>query len=107
MNQTPHYGHPPIAMQRVRDQDAVKSLGDFAWRVEENGDRYLLFTVPRPLPDNPKGWLFNCLPVKQGPNESGRHWGWDGNEEQPTLTPSIHALGHWHGWIREGKLIEA
>ncbi len=30
-------------------------------------------------------------------------WEWDGNEESPTLSPSIHDVGHWHGWLREGQ----
>ena len=25
----------------------------------------------------------------------------------PTLTPSLHWIGFWHGWVRGGKLIEA
>lgn len=107
MTPTPRYGHAPIRMRRMRDEDAIDVLGDFAWDVTENGDRYLLFTVPRPLPDQPKGWIFNRLPVRQGPNDPGKYWGWDGNEESPTLTPSIHAIGHWHGWIRSGMLVEA
>ena len=31
--------------------------------------------------------------------------GWDGNEEEPTLSPSIVA-GKWHGYLRGGKLVE-
>ncbi len=40
-------------------------------------------------------------------------WGWDGNIEKPTLTPSINCLAHgpdgekyagcgWHGFVRSG-----
>lgn len=25
--------------------------------------------------------------------------------EDLTLTPSIHAVGHWHGWLRNGMLV--
>lgn len=24
--------------------------------------------------------------------------------ERLTLSPSIHAVGHWHGWLRNGEL---
>lgn len=29
-------------------------------------------------------------------------WEWDGNVEVPTLTPSIHHKGHWHGHVNAG-----
>jgi len=29
-------------------------------------------------------------------------WSWDGNREQPTLTPSVHDVGHWHGFLTKG-----
>lgn len=42
----------------------------------------------------------------------GRGWGWDGNREQPTLSPSIfHYNGpndpHWHGYLRVGMWEQA
>lgn len=51
------------------------------------------------------------------PGDGIKHqvWQWDGNKEAPTLSPSI--LSHtkrdgvdvtlWHGYLREGKLVEA
>lgn len=60
--------------------------------------RFCYFRCPRgqgeclvPLaPDRPDGWAF------------------DGNAEAPTLTPSIqcHRCG-WHGYVRDGKLVDA
>lgn len=29
-------------------------------------------------------------------------WKWDGNVDAPTLEPSVHNRGHWHGWLRAG-----
>lgn len=29
-------------------------------------------------------------------------WEWDGNNEAPTLKPSVHHVGHWHGWLTGG-----
>lgn len=30
-------------------------------------------------------------------------WSWDGNEEQPTLTPSLNCgPDHWHGFLTAG-----
>lgn len=38
-------------------------------------------------------------------------WDWDGNEQEPTLTPSINCNGNggcgWHGFMKAGKLIVA
>lgn len=27
---------------------------------------------------------------------------WSGTMEAPTLTPSVNALGRWHGWLKNG-----
>lgn len=56
----------------------------------------------------PKGMIY-CCPCGCGaisaldfkPHESPS-WNWDGNRERPTLTPSVHRVGHWHGWLRNG-----
>ena len=32
----------------------------------------------------------------------GASWEWNGDEEAPTLQPSVHHIGHWHGWLRNG-----
>lgn len=58
-----------------------------------------------------------CLPNKL---DRGLHWGacsvylegedkpetpswkWNGDIDRPTLLPSIHATGHWHGYLTDG-----
>lgn len=59
------------------------------------------------------GLIFRCpcgcgrlsgLNFKPLPSPS---WQWDGNEDAPTLTPSVHSLEedgstHWHGYLRAG-----
>lgn len=35
-------------------------------------------------------------------NPAHPSWGWDGNRDAPTLTPSVHHVGHWHGFLRAG-----
>ena len=34
-------------------------------------------------------------------------WNWDGNEESPTLTPSVQRTGdcRWHGYLTNGEWI--
>ncbi|MFO1038146.1 MAG: DUF6527 family protein [Geminicoccaceae bacterium] len=39
-------------------------------------------------------------------NGVGASWEWDGDREQPTITPSIDCREcGWHGWITKGQLI--
>lgn len=34
--------------------------------------------------------------------EANPSWRWNGSLSEPTLTPSVHHIGHWHGWLRDG-----
>lgn len=53
------------------------------------------------------------IPVSPNAMEGKPNWQWDGNREAPTLSPSIlvHAnpgwSDGWHGFLRDGKLIDA
>lgn len=93
-------------MKRVADKDDLDNVGEFAWG-DEGGVRHIMIALPRPRPTAPDDYIMNYLPVALGPNTPGKHWGWDGNEDAPTLTPSVHCIGHWHGWVRGGMLVEA
>lgn len=44
----------------------------------------------------------DSIPIRKG-GHTKELWGWDGNIEQPTLEPSIHDIGHWHGYLKAGK----
>lgn len=69
-----------IELCRYRDTDRV---GGFAFRC--------------PCGCGGESWL----PVGRG--DAG--WEWDGNEEAPTLTPSVlqqRLPCKWHGWLRNG-----
>lgn len=46
-------------------------------------------------------------PVPQAgrPINGGHGWQWDGDQEKPTLTPSINCVDLWHGWVRAGRLV--
>lgn len=59
-------------------------------------------------------WLYIHLPgeqhrgaiqVRRGAPGGNRVWGWDGNEDKPTLQPSIHHVGVWHGHLVAGRLV--
>lgn len=40
-----------------------------------------------------------ALAIRPAPSPSPS-WDWDGNRDAPTLTPSVHHVGHWHGWLK-------
>lgn len=44
------------------------------------------------------------LLVGQGHKPGGERpsWRWNGSATEPTLDPSVHHVGHWHGWLRDG-----
>lgn len=77
--------------------------GEAWWYVNAKGERRLYYACPR----NPRGTCgVPILPTKL-PNGAG--WSWDGNEERPTLSPSVNCVGGcgWHGWVRDGHLVGA
>lgn len=48
--------------------------------------------------------LESWLTIRPAPSPS---WEWDGNREEPTLSPSVHNVGHWHGFLRAGWWVQA
>lgn len=84
--------------RKVADYDAMERPGDFYFKPMQGmeGETCLHITLP--------GGAYICIGVKRGGHDTPKVWGWDGNEERPTLTPSIHAIGRWHGYLRAGRL---
>lgn len=88
---------PSVVATRVDEIDDVRATpGAFEYFV--SGDDKV----------TPKGIIY-CCPCGCGvtgaldfrPHESPS-WDWDGNRDKPTLSPSVHHVGHWHGWLRNG-----
>ena len=73
--------------------------------------RTLLLLVPDRMYGNAKGLLVT-LYIRNWKNLTpvpGPLWDWDGNEDRPTLAPSIVAhpidVRAWHGYLQQGELI--
>lgn len=85
----------PVVATLVDDIDHGRTApGSFEFY--KSGDRY------------PAGMIY-CCPCGCGrtgalafrPAESPS-WEWDGNRDKPTLQPSVHHVGHWHGRLTAG-----
>lgn len=86
-------------------------LGDWCFFVGSDGDTYIAFRHPHPdEKDFPPELLeiyrgeMSHVPITTGEKKQARYWLWDGNREEPTISPSIDIVGVWHGFIRKGKL---
>ena len=103
--ETPKYFHAPIRMVRIPkfDWDYDLALGEFAWRFDEHGRRSIAIAIPGNIQLVP---VFSLWTIGYK-NRCGAQWSWDGNEDKPTLRPSLHAKGVWHGYVRNGELVEA
>lgn len=103
MRPTPKYRHAPVKMHMVEpNEDALPHLGDFYWRMKA-GKRIFVVAIPIDKNLHPL-WSQWTIDHK---NHCGAQWNWDGNETEPTLKPSLHANGIWHGFVRKGMLVEA
>lgn len=98
-----------VDCRRLKDRQDAYQPGDFCWEFDfthfEHGAK----------PEDQRLTIYICLPgntrwhplhVARGGTPTDSHtWGWDGNFDKPTLTPSIHEPGTWHGHLQAGRLI--
>lgn len=91
-------GVPPLA------------AGEWAWVVNQAGEEPFLLAFGCPCGGCTEGSLaHNGFIAITGSRQVNQHvWKWDGNLDEPTLTPSIQRLGacKWHGYLRAGKFEE-
>ena len=102
-----------MILTRVPDEDieAVHAggPGTFCWLVDGELRSLYLFL---PGPAGVSRW-----PIWPHRLPNGHYWRWDGNEDQPTLSPSLHVIERtleregvpdktlWHGHVRGGRLV--
>ena len=118
MADTPRYGHQPITMHRCGPDfhqgkpvlgtidRKFKQVGDFYWKFDEQGRRSLIVALPFNRTDGRLNFAGSSWTIDHK-NFCEAQWSWDDNEDQPTLSPSLHWIGVWHGWVRAGMLVEA
>lgn len=107
MTDCPRYGHAPIKMSPRANGDFFEGprgkAGEFYWSIVD-GRRWLNFMVPGKDQNGNDKAKFCNVPVD---GIAPTPWQWDGNEDTPTLSPSVLLHGTWHGYVRNGELVEA
>ena len=83
--------------------EGLRQPGDFMWDEPRVGDVRRCIYIVLPGDKNPSA--IECIHGPAGPLPRDRIWGWDGNEDKPTLTPSIHEPECWHGHLIAGRLV--
>lgn len=97
---TPRQGHAPIPMRRVALGNDIERAGDYAFApYDSSPPTHIWLAVPSTK--RQAGWESARLPI------TGGGWTWNGDIDKPTLSPSVHTVGVWHGWVRDGQLVEA
>jgi len=83
-----------IKANRVADYEHAKNPGDFFIIKEDNYHR-IQFLCPCGC-----GSLGGINISQTDPNA----WSWDGNEDTPTISPSVMFLSgcRWHGYLKNG-----
>lgn len=83
--------------------EATGQIGDW-WIDEARASIYIMIPTNPLHPDmpptiNPTRWPY------RDPLPNGAVWEFNGDYDRPTLTPSLHWVDMWHGWLRDGELI--
>lgn len=85
----------------------AEGAGAMCWLFDEGG-RYLYILVPSKR--FPRGFdtvRAYCNHAPNNWNAPGDVPGWDGNEEAPSLHPSIDCgQGEFHGFVKRGRLTQ-
>ena len=92
-------------MRRVETYDSIKQIGDFYWLFDFPPHRLgRVLAVAIPYPEHgPEAFCLSTWTIDH-PSSNGSQWTWDGDEDRPTLSPSLDARGIWHGFV-EGVVL--
>jgi hypothetical protein len=84
----------------------------YGWPWREEKWWGAMWRVPERDDDGREAWAI-VLPGAAGiwtttdRAEGQAMWDVTGIPPNLTVSPSINAIGHWHGWIRDGELVDA
>jgi len=88
-----------LKANRVLNKDALTNAGDFAYTVCDGGKNAgIQFLCPCGCGEN------FYIPILGHRYSTGPCWAWDGDEDNPSLIPSIlqRTPCRWHGYLTDG-----
>jgi hypothetical protein len=89
---------PAVRVLNSHEQEPV--AGQFCYVVDSKGTKIgLQSCLPNAGNHGEPNWGSTMF---KNHGTKNREWVWDGNVEKPTLSPSIHRVGHWHGHLKKG-----
>lgn len=93
----------PVKAQHIPDRENFRQDGvglvPGSFRLSEDTDGALTFWYCCPCGC---GVLGTLLVGKGFKPEQQPSWKWNGDTDAPTLEPSVHHVGHWHGHLQNG-----
>lgn len=91
---------------KIEDDDLY--LGNdvwIRWTSGSSGERDSALVIHKKAPGK---YCWGSISLKNDPDAATRPtWEFDGNWEKPTLSPSVLCWCKFHGWIREGRWVNA
>lgn len=95
-----------LAMRKVAGPEQVQKPGNFCIiNHSTNHDKAWLYVC---LPATPRAMIYECRLFKTSqPTQTpltAETWNWDGDDNLPSLHPSIELAGRFHGTITRGIL---
>lgn len=99
---TPRYDHGPVTMERA--EMPFERAGQFTWSMDEAGQRSLVVAVPM---SKDLRRFAACAWTIDHKNHCDAQWWWNKDKAKPTLKPSLHWVGVWHGHVEDGVMREA
>jgi hypothetical protein len=89
-------------VDKAKDDAGDLEPGDFYFEIDKRGQQMFCFCLANGI-----GCRIPLRPLVDQKINRGHSWEWDGNEDKPTLTPSINAKGCWHGYVRACRMVSA
>lgn len=88
-----------VQLRKV-DRQTEFAVGDFYFDRHDNGQMF--FVVRLPGQGMETAWHVKKVERIDAPCSNPGPWNWDGNEDQPTLHPSLWHKEVWHGFVERG-----
>lgn len=86
----------PLVIFKTGEEAHAHGPGGCVWEEDESS----LYVVLPGAND------LDCIQCTRNPDEKApRVWILTGDKEKPTLHPSLHMVGQWHGWLKDGVLV--